>query len=136
MVNILLFLLTVATYSTLWIWDNGYAVGFRKRATVVALFSLLCLPFNINGYVLTVLGNAVGENGVYSIFSLYQKTDGDAFTLLGLAGYQNAGRNAGTGIGLAIYQRVGNERGSLTRTFGAFTALRAADIPSSSPGSN
>ena len=146
MENILLFLLTVAVYSTVicWFFRNDWT-RYIKRLAFVAL---LALPINIGGNVFTIAGNAVAEKNIYSLFSFYQRAGQNAstgcgltyqqarqnaMTIFGLA-YQQAGQDAVTGIGLtyqkagssarvpisiAIYQRVGEK----TRAFGAFSSL-------------
>jgi len=127
--------------------------NFRRTCKTIALIALLTLPVNVNGYVFTIAGNAVGEKGVYSLFSLYQKSDGSvvtfigllgyqeaghaALTFVGVSGYQRAGRDALAGIGLSGYQEAGRDArtlmglsflqraGELERWFGAFVPLHA-----------
>ena len=118
MENILLFLLTVAVYSTVicWFFRNDWT-RYIKRLAFVAL---LALPINIGGNVFTIAGNAVAEKNIYSLFSFYQRAGQNAstgfgltyqqarqnaMTIFGLA-YQQAGQDAVTGIGLA-YQQAG-----------------------------
>lgn len=141
MENILLFVATIFVYSSIWFLIDSARIGcwtiLIKR---IAIIALIALPFNIDGNVYTIAGNAItyeDGKGVFSIFSLYQRAEKDAVLLFGLGGYQRAkneaitafgftsyqeaGLNAGIGIGLAFYQRVGEK----TRSFGAFfSALR------------
>ena len=109
MANIWLFLGTVALYSGIY-WCLQKPQSVKAALSQFGLLAALCLPVNVNGYVLTVIGNAQGEKGVYSLCSLYQESqNGDTFSLVGLAGYQKAGHHAVTGIGLAGYQEAGND---------------------------
>lgn len=114
-----LFLLTVVVYSAVWCWLSKPAL-LKEYAKRVALIALLCVPININGYVFTAIGNAASQKSVYSLFSLYQKADRNAATLIGLAGYQKADNSALAGIGIAFYQSVVGK----VRAFGAFTRLK------------
>ena len=148
MENILLFAITVGIYSFIWFLFTD-PVGWKKQVRRMALVALLVLPINIGGNVFTFAGNATAEKSIYSIFSLYQKAEQnattiiglayqktgqnavtfaglayqqagqDAVTIVGLAGYQKAERETKVPIAIAIYQRVGEK----TRTFGAFSAL-------------
>ncbi len=108
MENIILFAVSVLLYCVLWFGFLRPKSGV-ECAKRIALIAVLCIPFNINGNVFTVMGNATAERSIYSFFSLYQKADHDAVTVLGLTGYQQAGNNALTGIGLAAYQQAGRD---------------------------
>ena len=128
MVNLWLFVLTFSTYSLVY-WLLKRPQGFKSYVKRVFLLVLLTMPFNINGNVFTVIGNAESEKDVYSIFSLYQRAGDDALTFIGVSfyqrarneavayigavGYQKAGRKTSLGVALAAYQYVtetGNER--------------------------
>ncbi|OGD25618.1 hypothetical protein A2819_02605 [Candidatus Azambacteria bacterium RIFCSPHIGHO2_01_FULL_40_24] len=106
MENILLFAFTVAIYSFVWFFFTD-PIGWKKQVKRMALVALLALPFNIDGNVFTIAGNATAEKSVYSVLSLYQRAEQNAVTLFGLAGYQKAGQDVETGIGLAGYQQAG-----------------------------
>lgn len=155
MENLWLFGSTVALYSgiVLLVWRHklGSPIPARKTFKALGLIALLAMPININGYVFTIAGNAVGEKGVFSLFSLYQKTPGTAFVVfplftwqeagndagafVGIVGNQKAGNMAVVGIGFAVNQNAQNEVGVILgigfhqrvgekeRVFGAFTPL-------------
>jgi hypothetical protein len=148
MENLWIFAVTLVLYSLVLYFGVTYLVvkpiSIKMGLKRLALLALLCLPLDINGYVFTVIGNGVGQKGIYSFCSLYQKTKGDALTMISLAGYQNAGRdavtligitgyqNAGrdawTFIGITVYQKVKNEKGHAERVFGTFTPLRIPEV--------
>lgn len=114
MENIMIFAFTVIIYFTAWfvftarffVNINLNLMSWSKYAKVLALVTLLALPLNIDGNVFTIAGNATAEKSVYSIFSLYQRAEYDAVTIIGLVGYQEAGQDAGTVFGLAGYQKA------------------------------
>jgi len=129
MTNIALFFVTTFIYFVVWyvfsILSGKPYPGDKKLLKIAALIALLCVPFNICGDVFTVLGNAEGRN-VYSVFSLYQKAEIDAFAAVGV--YQEAKQNAMTVTGLAfqkagcdalmligvpLYQRAGGDANNL-----------------------
>lgn len=68
----------------------------------IGVIALLTLPININGHVLTVFGNAVGEKGVYSIASFYQKANGMTLTIFAPLTYQDAGSGTGKALDGAV----------------------------------
>ena len=107
-------------------WASVRRPTTKDCAKLFAIVALLCVPIDINGHVFTVIGNAVGEKGVYSLTSFYQRTDGVAITVFGLGGYQRGGEQAITvagfnsaqvsergdtvlAIGFAGYQRAGEK---------------------------
>ena len=133
MENIGLFFVSVIGYLTIWeVWvmyidfknknlkkDLNFKAFFGK----IFILAILCAPFNVNGNVYTIAGNATGKN-VYSIFSVYQEADDTALTVLSIAGYQRANRaivmagvvgyqdaddTAAVLIGLADYQKANND---------------------------
>ena len=106
MENILLFAITVGIYSFIWFLFTD-PVGWKKQVRRMALVALLVLPINIGGDVFTFAGNAIAEKSIYSIFSLYQKAEQNATTIISLA-YQKTGQNAVTFAGLA-YQQAGQD---------------------------
>lgn len=92
--NIALWLVTTGAYFvfSVFIWK---CVGLTAALKRLGLVALLCLPVNVNGYVFTVLGNAVGEKGVYSVCSVYQESEkGSVVSIVGLTAYQKAKRTA------------------------------------------
>ena len=106
MQNILLFCTSVLLYFGVW---YGLDQSHDASQLLIRLGILLgvCIPFNIKGNVFTIAGNAVSQKSVYSLFSLLQEADRDAWTILGLAGSQKAGRDAVVLLGLAGSQKVG-----------------------------
>lgn len=160
--NLALFLITVAAYTFLYylyknLVDDGRLVfprGTRSFLKTVGVVITLSLPFNINGYVFTMFGNVVGEKGVFSIASLYQKSDGNALsvfapltvqeakgsahTFFGVSSYQK-GRSVFHLVGVSIYQQaevqagagagigVVQRAGERTRYFGAIVPLTAQE---------
>jgi len=108
MTNLMLFALTTLTYFAIWcrLEKSRGLAGYAKKACLTAL---LCIPFNINGNIWTVLGNAESEKSIYSLCSLYQKAKNEAVTLIGLAGYQSAGQDAVTIFGFSGYQSAGQD---------------------------
>lgn len=113
--NFYWWVLSVTVFSCIWYLIVWYLIAkrapgknfFRSFLKSVAVIALLCLPFNINGVIITPLGSGQG-NAVVSFFSLYQQAEGTAFSFLGGI-YQRAGRNAITFVGLAGYQRAGED---------------------------
>jgi len=111
MENLLLFVGTVLFYLVIW-WAMSVVTscwGISGWAKRVAILAILCVPLNINGNVWTIMGNAVSEKSVYSVFSFYQKAGVDAKTIFTILGYQEAGGDAGILIGLGGYQEAGND---------------------------
>ena len=112
MTNLLLFVLTVAAYlATSCMVDMLEHKNTTKHTvrTRLVWLAFLCVPFNINGHVFTVLGNATSEKNILSICSLYQKAGRDTINIFGLAGYQKAGRDTANIFGLVSYQKAGRE---------------------------
>ncbi|MDA2922309.1 hypothetical protein MYX07_03525 [Patescibacteria group bacterium AH-259-L07] len=112
--NIALFVITVPIYLGIWYWISWLRDRplRSKHVQRIALLALLCLPFNFNGTVFTVIGNITGKN-TYSVASLYQNAGNVAFTFFGLSGYQNAGRDAWIAAGLSGYQNAGRDAWTL-----------------------
>ncbi|OGM99226.1 MAG: hypothetical protein A2915_02850 [Candidatus Yanofskybacteria bacterium RIFCSPLOWO2_01_FULL_41_34] len=111
MQNIINFSLTTILHFIIWLIFSMRGLHVKRKpkyAKEFAIVALLCLPLNINGNVFTVLGNASSSNNIYSIFSLYQKADQDAFSLLGGI-YQEAGYDATTFLGFEVYQKAGHD---------------------------
>lgn len=141
MENILLFAITVGIYSFIWFLFTD-PVGWKKQVRRMALVALLVLPINIGGDVFTFAGNAIAEKSIYSIFSLYQKAEQNATTIIGLAyqktgqnavtfaglAYQQAGQDAVTGIGLA-YQKAGQDAVTIVGLAGYQKAERETKVP-------
>ncbi|MEK7178723.1 MAG: hypothetical protein AAB727_00515 [Patescibacteria group bacterium] len=130
MENLWIFAATVSVYffALLVLHRAKYNAPMTSRQALkrLGILLLVCVPLNTNGYVFTIAGNAVGEKGVCSLFSLYQKTSGTAFTVAtpfvwqegestavvaGIAGNQKAGRNAFLFVGIAANQTAGKEAG-------------------------
>lgn len=131
MTNIYLFIGSVILYYVVYeIWwftaTETLTFDFRLNFKALGIIALLCLPVNIGGHVFTVLGNAQGKNGVYSVASLYQESesgdtlalfssgyqraDGDATTCFGFSAYKDAGRDAAvTVLGISAYERGGRD---------------------------
>ncbi|MBI1998879.1 MAG: hypothetical protein HYS73_00910 [Parcubacteria group bacterium] len=116
MLNIWLFLVTATVYA--WIGyisflkvdslQNFFLQRTGRHAKVLGIAILLALPVNVGGYVWTIAGNASGEKGVYSLFSMYQHAEkGNTFSVLSFLGYQHAGNEAVTGFGVSGYQHAG-----------------------------
>lgn len=114
MKNIVLFVITVLGYLSLCLFLKDYwgylgSFGAWEYVAIIGTLMLLCAPFNIDGNVWTVLGNAESEGSIFSFFSLYQRAKQDAVTIFGLS-YQKAGRSADTGIGASV-QNAGEAAG-------------------------
>ena len=105
MTNLVLFFVTTVVYYVFgWFVFSLYDLYPHKKA--LALCALLALPVNINGHVFTIVGNAQGEKGVYSLMSFYQQADQGDTLALAFAGYQQAGEDALVGFGLSVYQQA------------------------------
>lgn len=76
-----------------------------SMAKSLGVIAFLTLPFNINGNVFTVFGNAVGEKDVFSVASFYQKANGTTITLIAPLTYQDAGDAAVSGVGVPSFQK-------------------------------
>ena len=127
MENLLIFFVTVGVYFGLWEFFYRKRLTPKKTISALGIIAVLCAPFNINGNVWTVLGNASGKN-VYSVFSVYQRADIDAITILGLCSCQKAGRDALTGYGLIGYQKAGRDALTLFGVIGHQKAGEDAKI--------
>ena len=139
MENIGLFICSIVGYLVIWeVWDMFFknknfkeclnsvylfgSVGLNSDLNVKRFFNkifilaILCAPFNVDGSVYTIAGNATGKN-VYSIFSVYQRADDDVYNFLG-TGYQKAGKKAMSIVGINFYQEVigGNEEEDMVST--------------------
>lgn len=107
MFNILLWVSTTSLYSWLWcLWQTPKSLG--EYVWTVAIIAFLSIPFEINGSVWTVLGNARSKQNIFGLLSLYQVAEYSAFSILGSV-YQKAGVDAATVVGISIYQKAGNE---------------------------
>jgi hypothetical protein len=100
MENLLIFAITLLSY-----FSVSYVI--KRPANLIrrlAFITILTIPFNFNGHVITLFGNGVGEKGIYSILSLYQASStsskGDAWSLFSL--YQSSGNNCVSIFGSAI----------------------------------
>ncbi len=126
MKNMFLFAVTVLGYFGVWRYLGGMPESESEYVFRLGMLALLCAPFNINGNVWTVLGNATSPRSVYSIFSFYQYAKknagmifsflsyqkargGDAIVLLGVSCCQKANDAAGVFIGFSFYQDSGRE---------------------------
>ncbi len=107
MKNIALFAVTVPGYFGLWWWLGGAPEEVSGYAFQLGILALLCAPWNINGNIWTVLGNAESEKSIYSLCSLYQKAGKHAVTIIGVSSQQHAERNAVMGIGISFLQNAG-----------------------------
>ncbi|HEY4484444.1 MAG TPA: hypothetical protein VI978_01840 [Candidatus Paceibacterota bacterium] len=118
MLNIWLFLSSVACFFIFQVLREIYSGKrrlrefkiFESKKTLLknlVIFVILCLPVNINGYVFTIAGSAVGEKGVYSLLSFYQEVEenGLAFNIFSLGGVQVAEKGlALTLLGFPLFQ--------------------------------
>ena len=120
MTNLWLYLITLTAYFISWliIYERGKKQEkyfqekyFNYYVKAFFLFAFLCMPFNFGDEgVFTVIGNATNPKGdVYSVASLYQDAERDAFNVFGIFGYQKAGDDAFTLIGISGYQQAKNE---------------------------
>lgn len=113
MTNLCLYILTTTVYLGAWCaWSEYTRKKFSARLMLkmVAWVLVLCLPLNINGNIFTVLGNAVSEKSVYSICSLYQKAEQNAFSIIGIGGVQKANKGeALICLGITLSQEAGKE---------------------------
>ncbi len=101
MENLALFVLTTILYYAIWstlINNANTATDFKEESKSLAVIALLCLPLNINGNVFTVFGNASSSKNIYSVFSIYEKAEVDAFSVFGGL-QQKAGHDAAVIIG-------------------------------------
>lgn len=147
MVNLILLIIGTTVYG-----DIFYYVHKRKAAKnseqhfdkekaawksyLIAL--VLCIPFNWEGNIITVLGNVKSDKDIFSVVSFYQNTKGNAhsfiqmgyqkgyesrsiismlsfqksdnysFALLGLLNIQESIDNTTTGLGIPAYQKANN----------------------------
>ena len=119
MENIVLFIITVLTYSFLvYIVLNPYSQHhrffyFTEYLKVCALMAFLCLPLNVNEDIYTIAGNVVSKKSIYSVASLYQSADKEAMNIIGILAYQNAGKDVVTLFGISLYQNAGRSAGTL-----------------------
>src|SRR3989338_2166594 len=77
MENAVIFLATVLFYFGVW-WlficpAFTAFTGVNHTLKYLGIISVLCLPFNINGNVYTVLGNGESEKNMYSVFSITEQ---------------------------------------------------------------
>lgn len=109
MTNLVLFVVTTLVYWFVYEIYINYPIN-KKILQRLGITVLLCLPLNINGNVFTVLGNvdSQGVKNIYSVLSLYQSAENDAYSLLGSL-YQKAGRNAATMCVASAYQEAGHD---------------------------
>lgn len=130
MTNLVLFLVsTVGYYLFGWFLHNRYMRCDESpypHKQALAICALLALPVNINGHVFTIAGNAQGEKGIYSLASLYQKTDnGNAYALV-FSGYQQAAGNAVIFLGFSGYQQAGGNTATVVGVSGCQLAGESA----------
>lgn len=78
----------------------------KKSLAAFGVSALLFMPFNIGGNIFTTAGNARTDGSIYSVFSVYQHAEKNAFALVNI-GYQRAGENAVQFFGVA-YQNANN----------------------------
>jgi len=113
MTNLILFAVTVSVYHIIHtLLHQSQKTGKPQEAKwhlkSVGVLMLLCAPFNFDGTIVTVLGNAESKKSVYSVSSLYQKAEYNAFNLISLLGYQHAGNKALNVVGISAYQHAEN----------------------------
>lgn len=112
MENLIIFAVTLVLYSalSLLLFRPKDPKSLLKR---VLFFAVLCIPFNIDGDIYTVIGNGISPTGsIYSLSSVYQSAKKDAVIITGVPIYQNAGRNVIMLFGLSGYQNAG--KGAVT----------------------
>ncbi len=114
MENFWLWILTVVVYSVITLAfcevENNLKSRARMAARVLAWVMILCAPFNVNGNIFTVLGNATSEKNIYSVLSVYQNADGgNAFSALGFFTYQEAKEDSNVLLGITSCQKSGGE---------------------------
>ena len=107
MINLLLFILSFSIYFVIY-WLLRRPQGVKSYRNTILSLAFLCMPFNINGNIFTVIGNAESEKNIFSILSFYQRAENSTFALFGVPIYQHAGNDAFTLIGVSIYQHAGN----------------------------
>lgn len=107
-VNFWIFLITVLIYATAWsiVCDPLSDLDCRKFFKRIVILVPLCIPFNINGDVYTVFGNAASPRDIFTAASFYQEAPGKAGTFFNL-GYQAAGRDAAAFF--SLYQKEDEE---------------------------
>jgi len=118
MENLWLYLGSVVVYFLVWLLIVFYNFCYDRKVSpfvfakwrkTLGIIALLCIPFNFGGYVFTVMGNAVGEKAVYSIFSVYQNSpNGNTVAVFGLPIIQKAENGAFVLVGIAN-QKSGND---------------------------
>lgn len=109
MVNLVIFLITVASLLFGWIIYRIYFfenTSGKKMGKVLAILIVLFVPFNLNGNVWTILGNGESEKNMFSVASFYQKANGHAISALGVLNYQEAEDMATTIVGVTGYQKA------------------------------
>ncbi len=102
--NLTIFFANVTLFFLIWFFvitpEKFQSLAYYIKG--LAIVALLCMPLNINGTVITVLGSAQAKN-VISVFSVHQDAEDKAFALVG-SGYQRAGKSATTLFGFSVYQ--------------------------------
>lgn len=71
------------------------------------LFYFISYPWTFRGHINSLWGGA-SENGVGSVFGIYQEAGGDAVCILSLFGVQRSGRDAVQGGGICFFQEAGD----------------------------
>ena len=118
MENLWLYLCSVVVYFLVWLLIVFYNFCYDRKVSpfvfakwrkTLGIIALLCIPFNFGGYVFTVMGNAVGEKAVYSIFSVYQNSpNGNTVAVFGLPIIQKSGNEAVVLVGIANQKAENN----------------------------
>lgn len=106
MKNLALFVLTVAGWFGAWWYIGGTPEGAGEYLFRLGILAFLSVPFNINGNIWTVLGNAESEGSIYSFFPLYQKARRRAGTIVGVLSYQDAKEIAYIMFGFLTWQEA------------------------------
>lgn len=104
MKNLVLFVVTVTGYFGAWWYIGGAPEGASDYALRLGILALLSAPWNINGNIWTIIGNAESEESIFALFSFYQKAENDTLAVFGLLLYQDAGEDAYLVMGVSIWQ--------------------------------
>ncbi len=117
--NFDIFVLTAVMYWLIWCAftidrdtgsDKTFAKSFKSFSFIAKLcirfviVALLCVPFNYNGNVITVIGNAKSDKNIFSFWSMYQNAKLNAVTVISTLSYQKSDGDSASVIGFPLYQ--------------------------------
>lgn len=105
MKNILLLLATfVAYYGVLDLLHTPETM--QDELFRAGMLLLLVTPFKFNRRIYTVFGNSVSQTSIYSIWSIYSKTNGNLYSVINFLSYQRSVHNrARTCLNILSFQR-------------------------------